>query len=191
MILEFLRQLNWVDILVIILLFRICYIAMKNGIIVELFKLMGTLLAIFLAYHYYTSAADYSLDRFSIKAIPVEFLDFLVFAILLPIGYLACMLIRIAFFHLAKIETISLLNRWGGLALSIGRGVLFVSLVTYMLAISTVTYLRDGVSNSYFGKATIKIAPAVYGALWNGIISKFMPQEQINKNIEEVINNLK
>jgi uncharacterized membrane protein required for colicin V production len=164
---------------------------MKTGIIVELFKLLGTLLAIFLAYHNYARLADFLLDRFAIKVVPIEFLDFMSFAVLLILGYLVCLLLRIAFFHIVKVETVSLINRWGGLVLSIGRGILFVSIIIYLLAISTITYFKDSVDASYFGKATMKIAPAVYGALWNGAVSKFMPQGEFNKNIEEIINSLK
>jgi len=191
MLLDVLKQFNWVDVLIVIVLFRICYVAMKTGIIVELFKLLGTVLAIFLAYHNYTGLADFLLERFAIKVVPIEFLDFVAFGILLGLGYLVCLLLRIAFFHIAKVETVSLLNRWGGLVLSIGRGILFVSIVTYLLTISTITYFKDSVDTSYFGKATIKIAPSVYGALWISVVSKFMPQGEFNKNIEEIISSLK
>ena len=54
MIVEIIKQFNWVDIFVIILSVRVLYIAVKNGLPVELFKLLGTIAAIYLSLHYYT-----------------------------------------------------------------------------------------------------------------------------------------
>lgn len=192
MILDVIRQLNWVDIFLVILFLRICYIAMNRGIVVELFKLLGAILSIYLALHYYTGGADFLNARFSLKFLPLEFLDFFVFISLAFFGYLITLILRSAFFSLVKVETVSLLNRWGGFVLGIIRGILLTGLFTYILAISTVIYFRDSVKDSYLGKTTLEIAPSVYCGLWNGLFSKFMLQEKLNQQIiDEVKEGLK
>jgi uncharacterized membrane protein required for colicin V production len=65
--LERLQQFNWVDVFVVILLLRIIYCAIKNGIFIEFFKLLGMLLSCYLFLHYYTK-----LSVFFKRRIPVE-----------------------------------------------------------------------------------------------------------------------
>lgn len=192
MILNIIRQFNWVDIFVIILLFRICYIAIKSGFVVELFKSLGTVLAIYLSLHYYTALADLVTRYLSIKeSMPLEFLDFIAFIILVIIGYFIFVILRQVFSQLIKTEAAPNLNRWGGLALGIVRGILFSGLIIFILVISCVGYFKGSAQSSYLGKRLFKVAPTTYTKLWNGIASKFMTKEKFNQTILEVQENLK
>lgn len=184
-------KLKWFDFFIIILLLRICYIAVKCGIIIEIFKTLGTILAVFLSLHFYTTISESLHARFSISVIPLEFLDFLVFALLAICGYFAFLILRMTFSRLVKTEAVSLFNKWGGLALGILRGILLVGLVTYLLVISSVIYLKTSVNNSYLGKTTLTIAPSVYRGLWSVIVSKFSAKENYNQYVDETENSLK
>lgn len=184
-------KLKWFDFFIIILLLRICYIAVKCGIIIEIFKTLGTILAIFLSLHFYTAISESLNARFSISVIPLEFLDFLVFVLLAICGYFAFLILRMTFSRLVKIEAVSLFNKWGGLVLGILRGILLVGLVTYLLVISSVIYLKTSVKNSYLGKTTLTIAPSVYRGLWSVIVSKFSAKENYNQYVDETENSLK
>ena len=66
------------------------------------------------------------------------------------------------------------------------RAFLFAGLIIFMLAISTITYFKNRVNDSYLGSRFFKIAPATYGWLWNNITSKFMLGEKFNNTILEV-----
>jgi len=189
MLLDIVRQWNWVDILVIIISVRICYVAMKSGFTVELFKLLGIILAIYLSLHYYTTLADFAKERLKIKFIPLEFIDFLSFLILCTLGYLICAALREAIHHFVKMQPLPKLNRWGGLALGICRAFLFCGLLIFILVISTVAYFKKTVSSSYLGKRMFQIAPGTYSGLWDGIMSKFMTAEKFNATIQEVQEN--
>ncbi len=188
MLLGIIKQFNWVDILVIIILFRIGYIAIKNGLLWEFFKLLGTILAVYLSLHYYTLLSDMMGQRLpSIKEkAPLEFLDFLSFVVLAIIGYLIFVSLRIVFHRFIKMEAVPNLNKWGGLVLGIGRGFLLAGLITFMLAISSINYLRNSVNDSYSGRQLFKVVPNTYSWLWNNIASKFMTGEKFNKTILEV-----
>jgi len=187
MIIDVIKQFNWFDIIIIILLLRVCYIAMNTGFTVEIFKLFGTLIAAYIGLHYYTSVTDFIDSRFTVTILPLEFIDFLSLLSLTILSYLMFFLLRISFSKLVKIETVSTLNRWGGLVLGIFRGILLASLVTFLMLISSVSYIRESAVKSYLGITFFEIAPNFYNATYNGLISKFSPQEKSNeKNIEEI-----
>lgn len=186
MLLDLLRQLNWLDILIIILLFRICYIALKSGLPAEIFKLLGTLSSIYISLHYYTALSDFIRGRFALdKKMPLEFLDFLSFLSLAVASYLFFVLLRSVFYRFIKLEAVDRLNKWGGFVLGIGRGILLSGLIIFILVISSISYLKQSVKSSYLGPCFFKVAPNTYNWLWNNLTSKFMAQEKFNKTVLE------
>lgn len=191
MILDIISRFNWVDIVVVIILIRTVYIALKNGFPPELFKFLGNILAIYLSFHYYTSVADFFRSRVELNFIPLEFLDFICFGILVIFGDLIFFLFRQAFERFIRMEAVPKLNKFGAFTLGVLRGFLLVSLIVFMLFISSVTYLRQSAANSFSGNALVKIAPATYSWLWKSIMSKFMTKEKFNDTILEVLGNVK
>ena len=67
--------------------------------------------------------------------------------------------------------------------LGIGRGFLLVGLITYILAVSSITYFRRSVNNSHLGRRFFKVAPVTYGWLWNSVLSKFSPGGEFNNSV--------
>jgi uncharacterized membrane protein required for colicin V production len=189
-LLSVIQRFNWVDTFFIILLLRIGYIAFKTGFVTEFFKLLGTLLAIYVAMHYYTALSDFLGGRFGLdKKLPLDFLDFICFILLAIISYLIGIFFRQALCRLIKLEAVPRLNKWGGFVIGIARVVLLAGLFAFIFSISTVKYLHDKVADSYFGVSLIKVAPATYSSVWYGFMSKFMPTEKFNKTILEVQTN--
>lgn len=186
MLLDLIKRFNWVDILVIIIVFRVCYVSVKRGFIVELFKLLGTVLAIYLSLHYYSPLADYLNDRFSITVIPLEFLDFLCFVLLALVGYSVFIILREGITRFIKSEAAPRLNQWGGLAVGAIRSFLLLSLILYMLLISTLTYLNSSAHKAYMGPSVFRIAPGIYSNLWNTVMSKFMFNEKYNDSVTAI-----
>lgn len=188
MLLNIIKQFNWVDIFVIILLLRICYIAVKKGFTFESFKFLGTILAVYLALHYYTVLSDWFRGRLPAteERMPLEFLDFLFFVLLALLGYGIFFLLREALSRFIKMEAVPRLNKWGGLVLGAGRGILLASLVVYVLIISSIDYFKESAQQSYLGSRLFQVAPSTYTAIWNNLMSKFMTKEKFNKTILEV-----
>lgn len=189
---DILKQLNWVDIFVIIILFRIGYIALQNGLPAELFKFLGSLSAIYLSLHYYTTLSDWIGGRFFVsrEKMPLEFLDFLCFVSLASLGYIIFVALRQTFSRFIKMEAGPKLNKWGGLVLGLVRGLCLSSLIVFMLVISSISYLKNSIINSYSGVRLFKLAPATYNRLWLGLMSKFMNKEKFNQTILEVQDSL-
>ncbi|MFA5176871.1 MAG: CvpA family protein [Candidatus Omnitrophota bacterium] len=187
MLLDILKQINWVDIFLLILTLRVCFVAVKSGFPVELFKLAGTVTAVYLSLHYYISLAGYAVNWFSLgKIIPLDFLEFLIFLVLAIGGYFIFILLRSVFSRFLKMEAISALNKWGGLLLGIARAVLLSSLMILVLVLSNVKYFKKSVQESYLGQHLSAVAPDTYTWLWNSIVSKFSAAEKYNEVIPAI-----
>ena len=194
MALEIINKINWVDLVAIIIIFRICYVSLKSGFSAEIFKLLGTTASAYLSLHYFTLFSDWLVSHLNIKIgakfMPLEFMDFVCFVILAVLGYLVFIGLRLAFYRFVKMQAVPRLNKWGGLVLGITRAYLLASLIVIGLAISTIPYLRDSAVDSYSGRRLFKAAPAAYSWMWNKVFSKFMSREEFNKTIFEVSRDL-
>ena len=187
MLLNVLKQINWVDILVLILVVRTCFIAAQSGFPIELFKFLGTLAAIYLSLHYYVVLADYAMNWLSLGGrTPVEFSEFVIFLVLAIAGYCIFVLLRSIFYRFLKMEAVSGLNKWGSLVLGVARGVFLASLIMFMMFISSIGYFRDSVKASYSGRRLFMVAPDTYSWLWSGVASKFVPAEKFNAAVTSV-----
>ena len=185
MAMKMLGQFNFLDIIVLIILFRICYISVKMGLAVELFKLLGILFSIFIASQYYTALADFIHKRFITSGIPLDFIDFLIFLILASLAYVGFVLLRSAFCRFMKMEAAPKISRYGGLILGLARGYFTVGLLIYILMISRVDYLNNAVKYSYLGSRAASISAETYSWIWANIFSKFSPQEKFNSAVNE------
>lgn len=186
MLIEALKKLNWVDITAVILLLRIGYVALQNGLFLESFKFSGTVLAVYLSLHYYNVLGGFLADRIGIKALPLESLSFLSFVILIFAGYLFFKAIRELFARFIKMEPVAGLDKWGGFVLGVARGFLLTSLVIFMLAVFPGEYFKKSVKKSFSGQDLINVSIAAYSGLWNAAVSKFMVKEKFNENVLEV-----
>lgn len=187
---EIISQLNWVDIFVVILLVRICYIAIRTGLPTEFFKLSGVLFAVYLAMHYYILFAEFAREKTGFKNALAGLLNFSAFLILAVSGYFIFVLLRSFFYRFIKMDATATLNRWGGFIFGALRGFLLSSLILFMFIVSPGNYFKDSVNNSYSGKYLLHIAPSAYSMLWSGILSKFRPAEKFNDATREPIKNL-
>lgn len=185
MIPETLAKFNFLDFIILIVLFRICYIGAKTGLSVEIFKLSGVLFATYTALHYYTVFSDLIQKRFLPKEMPLEFVDFLVFVLLIAVVYLCFVGLRSLLFRFIQLNAIPRINQISGLILGLGRGFLVVGLISYSLVISSVTYLSSLTKHSYLGSRALSIAPGTYNWLWSGIFSKFSAHEKFNSTVME------
>ena len=183
-LLSTLKQFNWVDIFVVIIFMRICYVSLKSGFPVELFKFLGVVSAIYLSLHYYTTLADFI--GAPIKKVPLESFHLFAFAVLAISGNFIFTLLRSIFYRFIHMEAVPQLNKWGGFVLGIARCILVVGLLTFILVIPNIDYLKKSVANSFSGNYFLRVAPNIYSGLWNNLISKFMPKEKFNKSVLDI-----
>ncbi len=191
MILNVLKQFNWLDIFILVLIFRICYIAAKMGFTTELFKFLGTIAAIFIPMHYSFSIAGYIIGSLpSGDKIPGSYIEAIVFVFLCICGYLIFVFLRNVFNNLVKMEAVSTLNKWGGLILGGIRSLFAVSLVSFALMATGNSYLENSVKHSYLGAKVPFVSVDTYEWIYSAVFSKFLPSEKeggiVNKIKEDL-----
>jgi uncharacterized membrane protein required for colicin V production len=190
MLLEILAKFNFLDFIILLVFFRICYMAAKMGLSVEIFKFLGVLFSIYIALHYYTTFSNLMQKRFLPEQMPLEFMDFITFFLLIVLGYLCFIGLRSILSRFIQLNAIPKVNQLLGLILGIGRGFLIVGLISFSLVISSVTYLSGSVEHSYLGSKAFVILPQTYGWLWNNIFSKFSSQEKFNPTVTETMDKI-
>ncbi|MFA5319762.1 MAG: CvpA family protein [Candidatus Omnitrophota bacterium] len=180
------NKLNWVDLVFVILIIRMGYVAVRNGFLVEIFKISGTILAIYLGCHYYASLAAFFHSRLGREGSPVAVPEALSFIVLCVLGYVIFILPRRLLMRFLKIEVVPLLNMWGGFILGICRGVLFSGLLFLAFSISMRDYLHLSVAQSFSGPRLVNVVAGTYSGIWNTVMSKFMHGEKYNAVLESV-----
>lgn len=192
MLIEILKQFNWLDFLVAILIIRIVYIALNSNFPLELFKLLGTFASSYLSLHYFTFFTDWLGQRNPgvQQKVPLQFMDFISFITLAVIGYLLFVALRLVFDSFIKMEIPRAINKWLALSLGAIRGLFLASLVTFAIAISSVAYLEQSVKDSFMGRRIINVAPRAYIWTWGRIVSRFAIGEDFNQTVVEVQKNI-
>ena len=186
MLAKYLIGLNWVDFVIIGIIARMCYIGIKTGIGIELFKLFGLWLATVIAYQLYTTPLSDFLNT-RLPALPLDAGDVFVFCVVVAVITVLLRIIRESFFLLVKIESQDLFNKWGGLFLGALRGFWISSIVLYVMTISTVEYLETSAKSSLFGHKAIYFAPSVYEGSHKILISKFFSHLEVNTEVQRAL----
>jgi len=182
----FLKQLDWIDIVVCVLFIRIIFISLKNGLAAEVFKISGAVLASYLALHYYTAAGEYFVTRLGLEPSVIECI---VFAILSCLGYAFFSLLRLLLKRFLNMEVVPAISRWGGLVIGIFRAFLISSLLLFFFLTTGNEYLRKSVLNSFCGTGIVYVAPNTYDFIWKTIMSKLISHEKFNSVVFEIEKN--
>jgi uncharacterized membrane protein required for colicin V production len=180
MLQQALRSFNWIDVFFIIIILLISYNARRQGLVVEIFKLLGTVVALYLAFHYYTTvSAEVRTHYLKIK-LPEHFISTHCFVLLALAGYFAVFVLRTLFLLVFRIEPVQNLQQWGGLTIGAMRAILVAGFIAYFFLASGLPYLRASVGHSFSGRYAMRTGIFTYNGLWELIMSKFMTGEKLN-----------
>ena len=174
MLTKYFIGINWVDFLMIAVILRMCYIGVKTGFIIEIFKLFSLWLVTVTAFHTYTTPLSDMLNQ-KLPALPLDAGDVFVFVALVVAVTLLIRIVRESFFLLIKIEAKNVLDKWAGLLIGFVRGLWICSIGLFIMTISTIQYLEVSAKSSLFGHKLIAMAPAIYKGSYEGLIGKFFP----------------
>ena len=172
-----LNNVNWVDLLIVLLLGRVVYIGIKKGFAVEAFKCIGVLSAAFFTLHYYSAFSKALEGRIPV---PPANVDIVSYVFLWAFVIFAFKLIRNGVEVLFKMQAHPMLDMWGGLVLSVGRGFLLCSMTVLLLRLSGIGDFKKTTEASLSGSRLVVVAPKIYESIYNGFISKFFPSESLN-----------
>lgn len=171
-----LNKINWVDVLFLICFLRICLVSAKNGLPTEFFKLLGTVVATYISFHYFKAGAAFLEKALSLNVkdpLAVTVADVFSFTVLIVFSYLAVIFLRSLFVRLIQLEAHPAFDKWSALTLGVFRAVLFFSLFLSWLVLTDVGYFQKSIDNSFSGKRIYQAAPGTHNFIWNHLLSKF------------------
>ena len=177
---EIVNSLNWVDIFMGVILIRAIYIGIRRGFVIEILKLIGVLFAIFISLHYYSGISTFLQNKVHLPKAPADFFSY---GFLWAVVILIFKFIREGLTILFKVEAHSAFDKWGGLVLSLVRGLFLCSLMVLFLRLSTIEYLTRNLERSLSASRLVSLAPRFYEACYDNFISKFFPSEELNKSV--------
>jgi len=123
-----LAGINWVDIVAFIIFLRVIFMGLKNGVATEAFKVVGTIIAVYVSLHYYRTISAFIGNKYILDA---RILEGCVFAVLACMAYAAIGIIRLVVGRLVNMTVVPAISRWGGCLLAILRAFLMTSLLFY------------------------------------------------------------
>lgn len=182
---ETLVKFNWVDIMAICVIILTAYKGARKGFIIEIFKLLAVVLSLSVSLHYFSKASDSLLEYF--PQIGIIFSDLICFVVLALLSYLAVTAAREALRRFIKTEAVSGLHKWGGFILGLVRGALLTGLLLIGFHFLNLNYLAGSARKSYLGSRLVSAGIKAYEFTFGGIVSKFIPNEGMNKDIYEVL----
>jgi len=157
---EVFHRFNWVDILVVILLFRTSYIGARTGLSEEIFRIIGILLGLFFSIKYYSALGTLLNTNVSL---PQELVDGLTFFILILLCILTMKLVSLGLTKIVKLAFAETIDKWGGFVVGLFRGAMILSLLFMLFGIANVDYLVKSVEERSLSGPYIKqMAPNVY-----------------------------
>jgi uncharacterized membrane protein required for colicin V production len=157
---EVFQKINWVDILVIILLIRTSYIGAHAGLSVEIFKIIGILTGLYLSIKYYSTIGALLTSK---VVLPPNISESATFLILILLSILTLKLVELGLTGIVKLKFADKLNKWGGFAVGLVRGLVISSLIFIFFTLTQADYLVKSIDErSITGPYIGKIAPFIY-----------------------------
>ncbi len=159
--LNILSRINWVDILILILLFRISYIGFIRGLGSEIIPLAGIIVTLIISLHYYPQAGTLISNH---TPLPKSCSDLICFiTLVLLTKYLFNVFDVIIIRKVISIQLAFLLDKIGGLIFGVIRGTLFVSIVLIGLLLVPSDYIQKSVKiDSFMGRKFIEIGHNIH-----------------------------
>ena len=181
MLTKIFATINPLDAFLACIFFWIQYAGLKRGALVELFKLLSTLIATFVALHYYTRVAGIFYTKIAISRAANDILAFALLWIVVGI-----------IFKLLREGVILFQGKKGdGLPAPVGltfavafvRGILVCSLISFAFLIIENKPLAMTSIKSKIIPALAKLPINIYQKTYSGIFSKFFPKEELNESV--------
>jgi len=179
---ELLRSFNWIDLVVAVLAARIVYVSIKTGFVTEFIKTFAVFLSGFFAFHYYLKIAAV-LDPFVGFAQPV--LEILVFVAIWALTFTIMKFVRDGIFLVFTVQAISMVDRWGAVAVSMARFALSASMLMYVFLLTDRPYLERMTMTSFSQEYVLLVAPDTYQKTINKFIAKLLPGQKANPAVIE------
>ncbi|MBF0511307.1 MAG: CvpA family protein [Candidatus Omnitrophica bacterium] len=185
MIIHFLKNIDWVDVGLVFLFVRMVFVGVKNGFLSEFFKSLGTVVAVILAFHYYSFLAVWVSEKTNFSWKYWEVLMFVDIWVLVAVFF--------KFFGdgmglLFKAETIHKgFDKYAGGIVAALRSILVCSLAIFSLLLVRHESLTKMTFRSYGFQVLGHTAPKTYDYLFHHLVNKFLAGEEYNTQVNKVL----
>ncbi|MBN2482634.1 MAG: CvpA family protein [Candidatus Omnitrophica bacterium] len=175
------KNLTWLEFLSLFILLRILYIAVKNGFLCEILKVIAVGVASFFAFHFYPMLLrNVQIDFFRIKK---ECADVISFLGIFFFAYVLFYFIRRIIHMLIKKEEVSQAERWLSIPVAVARGIIVVSLIGFLVSLGA--FCDNGACKGSIVVQNIgRITPQLYLGTVRALQAR-MPKMRINKEVGE------
>jgi len=180
MLMDFLKNLNWVDILMAVILARIVYIGIKTGFVIEFSKFWGVFFSIFVVMHFYTRLAVF-LEPHT-KGLEPTALRVLIFLGLWAMITFVFKLVRDGLTVLFTVQPHPIFDKWVGACVAVIRGLFICSLTFFVLLLSQNVTALKLCEKSWSKYVVSHLATNIYYSIYNGMVVKFFPLESLNQD---------
>jgi uncharacterized membrane protein required for colicin V production len=160
---DILKQINWLDIVVLILILRAVYIGTKLGLTAELFNFFGVMVSLVCAVIWYSRMADFLVINFKLPIWLSQFLCFIIIAQLVRLifKYGLALLLKVL-----NVQFIPQLERIGGGVIGFGRGIILSGIIILAIGLIPNSYLRESIEEkSFSGRFLVKAVENTYTSL--------------------------
>jgi len=177
-------MVNVVDVFMVLFMGAMVYFKRSDGIVAELFKLIGVFSAVFITLHYYVRFASILRSNLFAKEIVTEIFAYCILAV--AVLSVFAMIIR-GWETILRIKSFEALDRWGNFILSLVRGYLICGLIYIGLLLTGSGYLepqaRQSLTRHVFRPAAIEF----YRFTYRSFVEKIVPGEGINKKVFKLV----
>lgn len=158
---EIISRINWVDVLVAIVMFRMSYVAFRDGLSHEIFPFFGAILVVVFSLHYYERIGSFISQN--LANIPVEISNFVSFLVLVIGLSLIVRLLRAVLDKIIKIEWHPAIEKFGGLVVGIMRAYIITGIILMAMALAPFSYLQWSIRDrSLTGRYILMAGPEIY-----------------------------
>jgi|GEM_PF-5645342 len=186
MVRQFFANFTWLDLCSAVIVVRGCWIGFQKGFLIEVFKLIGLIAAVFVGFHFYIPFGDFLNDVLRVPK-PVAH----IFSYGLLIG------VTVGLFQIMRGGLIVLLRdqdqeeaawqRLVGLIFGLCRGVIFSSLVIVGCLVSGQSVLTRTVRHSFSAPALAPVSPAIYSGIFRAAVRPIFSNETENTRISTLV----
>lgn len=175
---------NTVDILMALVVVAVITLGRKGGIVSGFIKLFGVFCTIFITVHYYARLAGFFRNQFLGKDGEAECFAFILLAILISLIFF---FISKGWILILKIKSFEVVDRWGGLVLSLIRAYFICGLIFIALVLSNQAFLTSQASQSVSRFLFRESATGFYKISYSVVIKNLFRGEEMNSDVFKLI----
>lgn len=182
-LMDILKNVNWVDVVVLLIAIRVVYISAQTGFVIEFLKMLAALTALFVCFHYY-SVLGAAVQKTFFSA---EILAATAFVVLWMLVLLICKFIREGLLKLFSVKAEGSVDKWGAVVIAVGRGLIVASMCMFLFLASGQKYLRTMTLTSLSGSRILRASPVIYQETCDRFITRLFPKVKKNPAVGQTL----